>query len=96
MARDEALLFQQLQTTGWAIRWVEEFTGPQAILDASELIAEAGRTLAKGKQRPWSNPQEHVLAAHRLGGHAFVAINAVLRTIQPVAETDYLVRVTKR
>src|SRR4051794_24231239 len=90
MARDESLLFHHLKMTGEAIAWVERtinWAEPNArsarTLEALGLIAQATRTLAKGKRRPWSNPQDHLAAAYDLGCQAWLELAQLLKATPP-------------
>jgi hypothetical protein len=40
-------------------------------------------TLSKGKQRPWSNPQDYLVASHDLGRQAWTALDQVLHSLPP-------------
>src|SRR3954451_22904799 len=90
MARDESLLFHHLKMTGEAIAWVQrtvDWAEPNArathMLDAVKLMTQATRTLAKGKRRPWSDPQEHLEAAYALGCQAWVTLFYTLKNMPP-------------
>ena len=97
MTRDQGLLFTHLKMTGEAAAWVERTadwaeptTTSAKVLEVMALMARATRTLANGKRRPWSDPQEHLVATHNFGRQAWAVLDQVLSSLPPEYRYDAL------